>query len=270
MRTNLNQTLLSLACLVAASSLSAEESTSLFNGKDFEGWKLLTRKAEEGLGEKIFSINESGEIHIYRDFPDGYQLDGKKNDTHAIMVTEKSYQRYHFTWEYKWGTKKLNNFGKYQYDSGMFYHVQQAKVWPQGYEYQIRWDHRTNQNHTGDIWNCEVGFRWSQSENKTWLPVSQGGKPVPHAGGQHLAKPDVLVHALDGEWNQCEVIVMGNDFAIQKLNGVVVNVLTELEHDSGPIAMQAETAEIFYRNLKIQEFSKSLPLSDFFKEKPAK
>jgi len=232
----------------------------------FEGWKLLTRKDEPGLGAKVFSITENGTIHVYRDFEDGYQLDEGKDETHGIMVTEKSYANYRFTWEYKWGSKKLNNFALYQYDAGMFYHVQKAKVWPQGYEYQIRWDHRTNQNHTGDVWNCGVGFQWTKGPENSWVPVSAGGEATPHGKGEHLAKADAKFHALDGEWNYCEVIVMGKDFAIQKLNGEVVNIITDLAHDSGPIALQAETAEIFYRNLQIEEFSENKPLSDFCPE----
>ena len=86
---------------------------------------------------------------------------------------------------------------------------------------------------------------------------------TPHRGGQHLAKKDAKVHALNGEWNHCEVIVMGNDFAIQKVNGEVVNIITDLAHESGPLALQAETAEIFYRNIEIKEFKEALEMESF-------
>lgn len=260
---------LSVSCFALFVSLPAfgEEGVSLFNGRDFAGWRLLTRKAEVGLGEKVFSIAEGGVIHVYRDFEDGYQLDTGENDTHAIRVTEKSYRNYRFSWDCKWGAKKLNNFAKYQYDAGMFYHVQQAKVWPQGFEYQIRYDHRSDQNHTGDVWNCGVAFRWSKGPNERWLPVEQGGEATARGGGEHLASADAKAHTLDGAWNHCEVIVMGKDFAIHKLNGKIVNVMTDHAHDSGPIALQAETAEVFYRNLRIKEFTEAKPLSDFW---PAK
>lgn len=260
------KTVFCLLLISVGTGAGEEKFRSLFNGKDFEGWKLITRKQEEGLGERVFSISEKGVIHVYREFPDEYQLDSGENDTHAIMVTEKSFQRYHFKWDYKWGTKKVNNFGKYQYDAGMFYHVQKAKVWPQGYEYQVRYDHRKEKNHTGDVWNCGVGFQWSVGPKNSWLSESEGGKATANRGGEHLAKEEVQVHALNGEWNHCEVIVMGNDYAIQKLNGEVVNVITDLAHDSGPLALQAETAEIFYRNIEIKEFEEALPMEAFLKE----
>ncbi|WP_411847389.1 DUF1080 domain-containing protein [Roseibacillus persicicus] len=257
----------SLVLLVSSWVAATGEEVSLFNGKDFEGWRLITRKSEAGLGEKVFSITKEEEIHVYRDFPDGYQLDEGKDETHAIMLTDRSFENYRFSWEYRWGAKKLNNFGKYQYDAGMFYHVQKGKVWPQGFEYQIRYDHRSEKNHTGDVWNCGVGFEWSKGPKNSWLSEEEGGRPTPHGGGEHLAKADARFHALDGEWNQCEVIVMGKDFAIHKLNGEVVNVITRLAFSSGPIAMQAETAEIFYRNMRIEEFEKPRSMDEFLVQK---
>ena len=94
--------------------------------------------------------------------------------------------------------------------------------------------------------------------------MNLGGKEVSHGKGEHRALQGAEVYALDGKWNRCEVIVMGRDFAVQKLNGKVVNVITNLVHAEGPIALQAETAEIFYRNIRIEEFAEAKPLSDFF------
>ncbi|MFC1764627.1 family 16 glycoside hydrolase [Planctomycetota bacterium] len=51
--------------------------------------------------------------------------------------------------------------------------------------------------------------------------------------------------------------------AIQKLNGVVTNVITDIDLQEGAIALQAETAEIYYRNIRIKEFDESIPAGVF-------
>lgn len=75
--------------------------------------------------------------------------------------------------------------------------------------------------------------------------------------------PDAPFNGLDGEWNHGEVIVMGGHFAIHKLNGVVLNVATDLTPTEGLIGLQAETAEIFYRNMEIKTFDAPVPFEAF-------
>jgi hypothetical protein len=58
---------------------------------------------------------------------------------------------------------------------------------------------------------------------------------------------------------------MGNKYAIHKLNGAVVNVLTNLSLSEGVIGLQAETAEVFYRNIKIKELKEDIPMEKFLK-----
>ena len=45
----------------------------------------------------------------------------------------------------------------------------------------------------------------------------------------------------------------------------MVNVITNLAHKKGTIGLQAETAEIFYRDVKILEFEESIPIERFLK-----
>lgn len=239
---------------------------NLYNGKNLDGWKLICRKGGEETAKKIFTPVEGGIIHVYKNFPDGYQLDEGKNDTHAMMLTKKKYSRYIFTFEYKWGKKRTNNFGKLQYDAGAFYHVYKEGVWPRGAEYQVRYDHTKNQNHTGDIWNCGFEFTWYKDENNCFKMPENGGKKVKQKGGEHKASADAKFHGLNDKWNKCEIIVMADKYAIHRLNGKVVNYLTDLNLKEGIIGLQAETAEIFYRNIKIREFGKNIPAENFLKK----
>ncbi|NJM37537.1 MAG: hypothetical protein HC845_06550 [Akkermansiaceae bacterium] len=115
----------SIALILASFATAAEtpkvdDYTSLYSGQLSDHWHFFSFDGKPETAAKIFSAGNEGEVHVYRDFPDGYQIDGKTNDTHGIMVTKKSYGRYSFKFDYKWGKKKLNNFDQFQYDAGCF------------------------------------------------------------------------------------------------------------------------------------------------------
>ena len=82
-------------------------------------------------------------------------------------------------------------------------------------------------------------------------------------GSEHLTLKDAKYNGLNNKWNECEVIVMGNEYIIHKLNGQIVNLATNLSHSEGFIGLQAETAEVYYRNIKIKEFTESVPIQAF-------
>ncbi|MGB0372820.1 MAG: family 16 glycoside hydrolase [Opitutales bacterium] len=165
----------------------------------------------------------------------------------------------------KWGTGIANNFDKWQYDAGLYYHVVDDKIWPRGIEYQVRYDHTQNRSHTGDFIGPKLD--WYTQDGETYAPLSEGGTKILQKGGmRRFAKKDVPYHALDGAWNQCEVIVMGNKYAIHKLNGEIVNVGENLAFSEGILGLQSETAEIFYRNLEIKEFDKDIPIEVFLEK----
>ena len=236
----------------------------LFNGRDFTGWNLAIRSGDAQEARKVFAI-EHGMVHVFKNHPDSFNLDKGKNLTHGLMYTKKEYERFSFRFEYKWGTKVMNNFSQFQYDAGMYYHVYNDKIWPYGLEYQIRYNHLENRNHTGDYWAAKTGMQWYSADGETFSLPADGGQPQPIKNGEHRAKRDAPFHALDGQWNQCEVIVMGDQYSIHKLNGEVVNMATDLSVRKGIIGLQSETAEIYYRNIEIKEFKKFIPAKAFLK-----
>lgn len=249
----------------ASEPATSDGYVSLYDGNGFDQWILASRDGKQETAVNVFSPGENKEIHVYKNYPDGFQTDGKTNDTHALMISKKSYSLYSIKFEYKWGSKKLNNFDQWQYDAGFYYHMIDQKVWPTSLEFQIRYDHLKDKNHTGDLWNLGVNFTQDQGPDGCYLPSSKGGQPVKDKKWEHRASADASVNALNGKWNQCEVIVMGGAYAIHKINGKVVNYATSLSQDSGPVSLQAETAEIFYRNVRIKEFSEAIPAEQFLK-----
>ena len=249
----------------AKDALSDEGFVNLYNGENFDGWYLKIRNGDDELAKKVFCIAEDGVLHVYRDLPDSSELNTGVNDTHGMIWTDKSYSKYIFRFEYKWGTKILNNFSSYQYDAGCYYHVFDDNIWPKGIEYQVRYNHLEDQNHTGDFWAASADIQWYAGDDGTFLLPSDGGKPQPIKSGEHLCKTGVPFNALNGEWNKCEIIVMGDAYSIQKLNGEIVNMATDLSVGEGIIGLQSETAELFYRNIMIKEFDEEIPMEVFLK-----
>jgi hypothetical protein len=141
------------------------------------------------------------------------------------------------------------------------------RIWPTGIEYQLRFNDKTGRNHTGDLIRpATVLCDWYASEDgKSYLNPKDGGKLYTGKGWIHLAAPTEKFHGLDDEWNQCEIIVMGSEYAIHKLNGKVVNMAFNLNPSEGIIGLQSETAEIFYRNIQIKEFDEVIPTESFLK-----
>jgi hypothetical protein len=259
---------LTLLMLLASGSAAPTADSGfepLFNGKDWNGWHLKIKSGDNALAQRLFII-EDGMVHAFGGLPDKYELDTGKNRTHGMIYTDRSYQRFIFRFEYKWGTKIANNFTQFQYDAGCYYHVSNDRIWPVGFEYQIRYNHLEKRNHTGDFWSPPgTKLQWYSADGSTFMLPAKGGLPQPIKKGEHRALATAPYHALGGQWNQCEVIVMGNKYAIHKLNGVIVNLATDLSHGEGLIGLQAETAEVYYRNIEIKELTGDIPMEMFLK-----
>lgn len=233
----------------------------LFNGKNFDGWHLYL----DGLGRnndpnKVFQINDKGEIHLYKD------TEANTKVVAGYFCTDKEYSHYRLRFQYRWGTKRFKPREHRVPDAGVIYHVIGPDgafgTWPRGNEYQVEL------GNTGDIWAVGVQVATTVVPNGNpkeprFLEASQGGVPGVFGDGQkvpHILHSD---HKLEVEgWNTCEVIVNGDE-AIYVLNGKVNNrchsmkagdkehpgKLTPLDH--GRILFQAEYAEVLYRNIEI-------------------
>ena len=69
---------------------------SLFNGKDLTGWKVFVNPKTTGYDadsrpERIFKVND-GVIHV-------------SGERFACLTTEKEFENYRLTVEFKWGDK---------------------------------------------------------------------------------------------------------------------------------------------------------------------
>jgi hypothetical protein len=247
--------------------------TPLFNGKNYEGWYIKLKDGDEALGKKVFAI-EDEMIHVFGEgWPDEIDLDEGTDATIGMIYTKKSFDKYHLKFDYKWGKKKANYFAKWQYDAGVYYHISDDKVFPTGVEFQIHYVPKEDRSRTGDLIRPPgQTYDWYfNTETSEYLHPDEGGvlyeKQKSYEGRNwlHNAKVTRNFNGLNDEWNSCELIVMGGDYSIHKLNGEVVNMAFNLKPGEGIIGFQSETAEIFYKNIEIKEFDETIPADSFLK-----
>jgi Domain of Unknown Function (DUF1080) len=231
--------------------------TPLFNGLNLEGW---TASRGEGAGlpaEQIFSAKD-GAICTYVGAPDGSE------QSIATLRTNASYGKYVLQLEFKWGHNRFGQRSAQLRDAGIIFHSfgDPNVVWPKGIEYQIGESPIGGEWVTGDIWLIGQDVRAESSlKDGKFLDASGGGVRTP-IGGKRFTRLETTIDAADHQrWNLVELTVHGDREAEYRLNGVVVNRVFNMQynHDgwrplaSGPIMLQAEWAEVSYRNIRIKE-----------------
>jgi hypothetical protein len=215
---------LSVAALavVAAPRATAQGRTiHLFNGKNLDG--LYTFIPDEGKNKDskgVFKV-ENGMIHA-------------SGEKFAFVSTEKEYENYRLTVDFKWGQKKWPPRENAARDAGILYHcVGPDKVWNKSLELQIQ------EGDTGDM----------------WLTGGEGGAPSITVLGKDYKGGRVVKWAdyekPSGEWNTVAVVVRGDRFE-HWVNGKLNMRGTNASLTKGRINFQSEGAEIFYRNITLE------------------
>ena len=160
---------------------------------------------------------------------------------YGIAVTKKAYSSYDLKFEFKWGERRFEPRLTKKRDAGLLYHCQVGTyAWPPSLEYQIQ------EGDTGDLWSI-LGCR---------CDVLKDGQ---------ISKIDVADYSRSVKWTDEEkegwnevVLKVRGDSAKYYLNGILVNEITNANYGgltctSGFIGLQAEYAELIYRNIKIME-----------------
>jgi len=201
--------------------LQAQPFTSLFNGKNLNGWySFIKNKGKNNDSNQVFSVS-NGLLHITgQDF--GY------------IVTEKSFTDFHLVVEFKWGEKKYPPRENVVRDNGICYYVvPEDRVWPRSIECQIQ------EGDCGDFWLIDSvtavidGVQAGPTKNTRVIKKKDNEKPT-------------------GEWNRLEIIARKGK-CTHIVNGVIVNEGENASLRSGRILIQSEGAEIWYRKIEIQE-----------------
>lgn len=238
----------------------------LFNGTDLTGWTANRESAKmdqsvtPGIvltpaeAATIFKV-ENGTIRTYGDAPD------QSTQSRHTLVTTKSYSHYNLWVDYKWGTKKFapyTDLTKYPRDAGILWNLHRdlTQVWPSSIEFQIK------EGTVGDIFALLARCTSLALNNGTMFVDSTAGgtsKVINGSSGnaQHMRSNLFPNLEIPNDWNTVQLQANGGA-GVYIVNGHVVNkVLATMDTTgaavtSGPIALQAEHAEVFYRNVRIQ------------------
>ena len=270
------------SAFLALTSLSAfgeeleEGFVSLFDGKSLKGWTSARSESKDDWG--AFSVNEEEKaIHVYA----GCEPDSKQNSDCLNTVAE--YSHFILKLEYKWAGPRFEPRRDWDRDAGLLFHVHDnlKKVWPYCLEMQIgespgdKPNARGNKGrfHSGDLFvlrpdltTCTpFGIVYQDDETQEGEKKKLGG--FFQAEGKR--KRGKHVHTLlgaekpMGEWNEMEIQVHGSKKAIFIFNGEKVLETFDFKFkdkdgnsvplNKGHIGLQAEWAEILYRNIRIKE-----------------
>jgi len=197
---------------------------ALFNGRDLSGWYVWINHGDGSEPRSdprgVFKV-EDGLIHV-------------SGEEFGCLTTEKEFENYRLTVEFKWGRKKWPPRENAVRDSGILLHcVGRDKVWPKSIECQIQ------EGDCGDFWMVEG----------TSIVVDGARQQ----GGRKVKKRDA--EKPTGEWNTIEVVCDGAKIT-NIVNGVVVNEGTQASVTRGKIVLQSEGAEVYYRKVELTPLEK--------------
>jgi hypothetical protein len=201
--------------------ITAETSTSLFDGASLEGWSHVL--VGEGVKkEDVWSVKDG--ILICKGTPLGY------------LFTDKSYQDFTLGFEWRWAP------GATPGNSGVLLRIagEPATFMPKCVEAQLKHEN------AGDIW----GFFGAGIDGPA--ERIQEIKNHESLGNFRGVKKIKMAEKAPGEWNHYEIKVSGSSLEL-KVNGELVNQASGLDVLPGPIGLQSEGAEIHFRNIRLEQ-----------------
>jgi hypothetical protein len=258
--------------------------TPLWNANDLDGWTTWMQRPEPTSNVPGLARDANGRytepIGSGRDPLKVFSVQRDVDDRPAIRIsgeafgelrTTRSFSNYHLKLQFKWGEKKWppRDGATVQRDSGLLYHVHAApgaegRTWARSIELQIQ------ERDVGDLYAVGSAIavkakprpgaqptEYIYDPSGTWTYFSQ----IAGQSGRCIKQPDN--ERPSGEWNTVELVCFGED-CIHIVNGKVVMRLfrpTRIDTPvpttitSGPIILQSEGAEVFYRDITIRSIS---------------
>jgi hypothetical protein len=232
--------------------------TALFNGKDLSGfytWLGSKPDEKEPIGKnkdplRVFTVQD-GMIHI-------------SGEVFGYLATEREFENYHLTAEYRWGEKTFAPRTDKARDNGILFHMQgEDKIWPKSIEFQII------EGGTGDalfVGGASMDFdpalesRLADSKAKLLSPdgkrivtgrINWTKRSPQWKDALGFRGPDDLEVPL-GQWNRLDLWC--RDGAVEyHVNGVKVFEGRGADPRKGRILLQSEGAEIFFRKLEVNQ-----------------
>lgn len=225
------------------------QKTVLFDGQSLNGWYMISNDTSVTEVTSIFTVND-GAIHVY-----GNQKN-RSTQPFAGLFTNETYDNYKLHLEFRWGNMKFRPRHNFVRDAGVIIHQHGPDViWPNGIECQIQ------EGDTGDLWI--IGAKASSKVHSVVRNYNPDGELVTYGDpGQRYHRTPRSYSWEQSGWNTIELVVRGDDAEFW-INGHLVNEAIDMKYwDSdkeewlpltrGKIMIQAEGAELLYRNIYLE------------------
>ena len=237
-------------------TFSQTRPVKLFNGNNLNGWyPFVEERGRDQDVKKVFTV-ENGVIHI-------------SGEEYGSIVTDKEYENYKLTMEFKWGANTYAPRANAARDGGLLIHSTGPDggyhgIWMLSIECQII------EGGTGDMLVVGDGSDKYALTARVASKKGGGGKVFDPAGtpvtinsgridwfDRDLSWQDVKgfrgakdIEKPQGEWNVMECVAKGDEVTVY-VNGVLVNNATNVKPSKGRIQIQSEGAEMFVRKVEL-------------------
>jgi hypothetical protein len=233
----------------AASPAGSDGWVSLLNGKNFDGWyTFLPSAGKNSDPKKVFKM-ENGMVHIL-DIPES-----DEKQEFGYLSSEREFSNCRIRVEFKWGTKRFVPNNENKRDSGLLYFFNGPdKIWPRALEFQIQ------ETDVGDLWLLD-GSRITTKIEVEGLPMYVLSGPLRTQSRGRIIKFGDFEDR--NGWNKLELVLDG-DRITHLVNGRAVMRAWDIKQpssedptqyvpvSSGRIMLQAEGAEVWFRNLQMK------------------
>ncbi|MDR6563325.1 MULTISPECIES: DUF1080 domain-containing protein [unclassified Arcicella] len=266
-----------LLCIILLPSMSKPDEWESLLDKDLTQWESYLsyrhkndyngKIPKDSLGNPIQPIGyNKDDTHVFSilNEPSGPVLK-VSGEIYGCLFTRKSYENYHLKLQVKWGKQKYEPRKNSLRDSGILYH----SIGEAGAEYWRSWmlsqEFQIMEGHMGDYWcqaNSAIDIRSFPSEG-VMSSIADEKQPFGtfKKGGDYYCMRSDNYESPKGEWTTLELICF-NGKSLHIVNGHVVMVLKnsryitsdgkEVPMTSGKIQLQSESAETFYRDIRIK------------------
>jgi hypothetical protein len=240
------------------------EPTPLFNGENLDGLYSWLQDSKRDDPRQVFRV-DSGMIHI-------------SGDGFGYLSTKRAYKDYRLVVEFKWGTRNWRGRERHARDSGIFLHSQgsDGNSHDGDAAYKAAIECQVMQGSVGDLLLIAGKF-----PDGTTVPTRLSAKTAPQrdADGWPYWQKSGLVTVLERgrlnwfgkakewedrldfrarndiespgfEWTRIECVCAGRRIQVL-VNGTVVNEASEVTPSEGPILLQCEGSEIFFRRFEL-------------------
>lgn len=180
------------------------------------------------------------------------------------LATQSDFADYHLSLEYRWGglePGQARNNGIVYLSHGPAGGV--FGTWRAGIEFQLEHGSNGMVIPMGNAMRARTTIAQDRSARYPYRVFRIGGKAIDLANGNPAYSVEAANQAEKpiGAWNRIDLYVVGNR-AVHVVNGMAVMVLTDiaeigpdgarLPRTRGRIQLQAEGAETFFRNIRIE------------------